>query len=55
MRNIDLNAQEEGVIIRMMDFCEENWSAFTDRCEEAGLDAAQVDLIMEGLRTTITE
>jgi len=50
-----LTDQEVEIIVRMMDFCEENWVSFTNRCEEAGLDPAHVDLTVESIRTHITE
>lgn len=50
-----LTDQEVEVIVRMLDFCEENWSGFIGRCAEAGLDPIQVDQITESIRTKLTE
>lgn len=52
---MELTQQEVEVIVRMLDFCEENWSGFIGRCEEAGLDSTQVDLITESIRDSIVE
>ncbi len=33
----------EDLICRLLDFCEENWSAFLARCEEAGYTEEEVE------------
>jgi hypothetical protein len=41
---------EEELIRAMIDFCEENWSAFIYRVEERGFTEEQVEQIIEETR-----
>ncbi len=45
---IDSNQKE--LIARMMDFCEENWSAFVNRCEDCGHTEEWIDETIDKLK-----
>lgn len=40
---------EEDLINRMLDFCEENWSAFISRCEESGYTEDDIEEVIDGM------
>jgi len=40
----------DDIIYRLIDFAEENWSSFLQRCEESGIDEEEAEKLIEELK-----
>ena len=48
-----LTRDEKNLIALMLDFCEENWSAFEQRCKESGMIEEEIEIAIELLKKKV--
>lgn len=47
---MDFTSDEVGIVIRMIEFGEEHFVAFAQRCEEAGYTEEETDALLESIK-----